>query len=80
MVHHQIENLTECISLMDDKVDVDITHRTVNLYAPDQYIWIFADTPHHMKTTRNCISHSGSLFISHKRDENKQQTLIKQHF
>ena len=43
---------------MDDKIDAGITHRTINLYAPDRHIWFFADAPH-LKTTRNCIFHSG---------------------
>jgi len=39
----------------------DVTHRTVNLFAPERYIWFFADAPHLMKTARNCISHSGMV-------------------
>ena len=49
-------------SLMDDKIDSNITHRTINIFAPRRYIWFFADAPHLMKTTRNCIFHSGILF------------------
>ena len=45
--------------LLDGKRSVDIVNRTVNLYAPDRFIWFFSDTPHLMKTTRNCVYHSG---------------------
>ena len=44
---------------MDDKIDAGIMHRTINLYAPDRHICFFADAPHLLKTTRNCIFHSG---------------------
>ena len=45
--------------LMDDKPIADIVHRTINMYAPGRYIWFFADAPHLLKTTRNCIYNSG---------------------
>ena len=40
--------------------DIEVVHRTINLFAPERYIWFFADVPHLMKTTRNCMYHSGS--------------------
>lgn len=33
-----------------------VVYRTINLYAPDRYIWFFADAPHLIKTVRNCIT------------------------
>jgi len=45
--------------LMDDKIGNSVVNRTINFYAPDRYIWFFADAPHLMKTFRNCIYHSG---------------------
>ena len=50
-------------SAMDNKMDADITHRTINLYAQDRYIYFFADVPHLMKTTRNCMYHSGMMCL-----------------
>eukprot|EP00794_Sanderia_malayensis_P011654 gene11654-12853_t len=37
-----------------------VTYGTVNLYAPDRYLWFFADAPHLIKTARNCLYHSGN--------------------
>eukprot|EP00794_Sanderia_malayensis_P014619 gene14619-16134_t len=37
-----------------------VTYRTVNLYAPDRYLWFFADALHLVKTARNCLYHSGN--------------------
>ena len=38
----------------------DVVYRTVNLYDATRFIWFFADAPHLMKTTRNCIYNSGN--------------------
>ena len=46
-------------SMMDDKVNPDVVHRTINVFAPHRFIWFFADAPHLMKTARNCVFHSG---------------------
>ena len=35
-----------------------VVYRTVNAYAPDRFIWLFADVPHLMKTARNCLYYS----------------------
>ncbi|XP_047137374.1 uncharacterized protein LOC124813866 [Hydra vulgaris] len=45
---------------MDNCIDEDLVYRTVNIYAPERYIWFFADAPHLMKTLRNCIFNSGN--------------------
>ena len=46
---------------MNNIADADVVYRTVNLYHPSRYIYVFfADAPHLMKTTRNCMYHSGS--------------------
>eukprot|EP00794_Sanderia_malayensis_P015485 gene15485-17063_t len=45
--------------LSDGAGSSDVVHRSVNLYAPDRFIWFFSDAPHLMKTTRNCVYHSG---------------------
>ena len=45
---------------MSNIADVDVVYCTVNLYHPSRCICFFADAPHLMKTTRNCMYHSGS--------------------
>ena len=45
---------------MSNIADVDVVYCTVKLYHPSRYICFFADAPHLMKTTRNCMYHSGS--------------------
>ena len=45
---------------MMDGTNNQVVYRTINLYAPERYIWFFADAPHLMKTTRNCVQHSGN--------------------
>ena len=44
---------------MSNTDDSSVVYRTINLYSPGRYIWFFADPSHLMKTTRNCIAHSG---------------------
>ena len=41
-------------------VQGDVCYRTKNLYAPQRYIYFFSDAPHLIKTTRNCLMHSGA--------------------
>ncbi len=43
-----------------DASDTGITYKVKNLFAPDRYIFFFADVPHLMKTSRNCLYHSGN--------------------
>ena len=58
---------------MKNTDDGSLVYHTINLYAPGQYIWFFADPPHLMKTTRNCIAHSGmSMYLFNK--SNKMKT------
>ena len=58
---------------MKNTDDDSLVYHTINLYAPGQYIWFFADPPHLMKTTRNCIAHSGmSMYLFNK--SNKMKT------
>ena len=44
---------------LDGEAGKSITYRTINLYAPNRFIWFFADVPHLVKTVRNCMYHSG---------------------
>ena len=45
---------------LDGGAGKDVCYRTINLYAPNRYIYFFSDAPHLVKTTRNCLHHSGS--------------------
>lgn len=45
---------------MDGGAEGDDCYRTVNLYAPHRFIYFFSDAPHLVKTTRNCLYHSGA--------------------
>ena len=41
--------------------DVDITYKTINLFSKEKrFIYFISDVPHLFKTTRNCLSNSGS--------------------
>ena len=46
-------------------VDCDVVYKVKNIFAPSQYIFFFPDSPHLMKTARNCLYSSG--FGSHSR-------------
>ena len=47
--------------LLQGPSDVEVVHRAKNIYAKEErYIYFFADTPHLIKTARNCLSNSGS--------------------
>ena len=41
-------------------VDCDVVYKTPNVYAPSRFIFFFADSPHLLKTARNCLYNSGS--------------------
>ena len=45
---------------LNGNADGDVCYRTVNLYAPHSFIYFFADAPHLVNTTRNCLKSSGS--------------------
>ena len=45
---------------LDGSAGKDVCFRTINIYAPQRYIFFFSDAPHLVKTTRNCLYHSGS--------------------
>ena len=42
------------------KSESEVVYRTENIFHPGRFILFFADAPHLMKTTRNCVYHSGS--------------------
>ena len=43
-----------------DTSNKHFVYRTINLYARERYVWFFADAPHLMKTTRNCMYNSAN--------------------
>ena len=45
---------------LDGDVEKDVCYRTMNPYAPHLFVYFFSDAPHLVKTTRNCLPHSGS--------------------
>ena len=45
---------------LDGNPGKDVCLRTINIYAPQRYLYFFSDAPHLVKTTRNCLYHSGS--------------------
>ena len=45
---------------LDGESDKDVCYHTLNVFAPHHFIYFFADVPHLIKTTRNCLLHSGS--------------------
>ena len=45
---------------LDGDSGKEVCYRTINFYAPHRFIYFFSDAPHLIKTTRNCLSHSGS--------------------
>ena len=58
---------------MSNTDDSSVVYRTINLYSPGRYIRFFAEPPHFMKTTWNCIAHSDmSIYFFNK--SNKMTT------
>ena len=45
---------------LDGDGDKDVCYCTLNLFATHRFIYFFSDAPHLVKTTRNCLLHSGS--------------------
>ena len=43
----------------------DVVYKTLNVFATYRFIYFFADSPHLMKTARNCLYNSG--YGSHSR-------------
>ena len=42
----------------------DVVYKTLNVFAMSRFIYLFADSPHLMKTARNCLYNSGSRLCS----------------
>ena len=47
-------------SKMVKNVKCDVVYKTLNVYSPSRCIYFFADSPHLLKTARNCLYNSGS--------------------
>ena len=46
-------------SKLANEVNCDVVYKTPNIFAPSRFIFFFADSPHLMKTARNCLYNSG---------------------
>ena len=57
--------------------DTNIVYKTKNLFSPGGWIWFFADAPHLLKTSRNCLLNSGSGINSRLMRNNGQFLLWK---
>ena len=44
--------------LVDGNSNKNVVHRTLNLYCPDRFIYLFSDASHLVKTSRNCLYNS----------------------
>ena len=44
---------------LDGDHDKEVCYRTINLFAKHRYIYFISDAPHLIKTSRNCLYHSG---------------------
>ena len=42
------------------EIQSDVEYKTPNVFAMSRFIYFFADSPHLMKTSRNCLYISGS--------------------
>ena len=62
-MHKNLDGLTHA---GPEKENVTV-YRTINLFAPDRFIWFFAYTPHLMKTIRNCIYQSSKCYCYAKK-------------
>ncbi|CAB4031776.1 Hypothetical predicted protein [Paramuricea clavata] len=40
--------------------ECDVVYKTLNLLAPSRFVYFFTDSPHLLKTARNCLYNSGS--------------------
>lgn len=65
---------------LSDQLDGDSTYRTRNLFACSfRYIYFFSDAPHLMKTTRNCLYHSGNGKSHSRLMKNNGHELVWKH-
>ncbi len=47
-------------NLVAEEPKQDIVYKTLNVFAMSRFIFFFADSPHLLKTARNCLYNSGS--------------------
>ena len=60
--------------------NTDIVYKTKKLFSPGRWIWFFADAPHLLKTSRNCLLNTGSGLNSRLMWNNGQFLLWKFQF
>ena len=64
---------------MDDALS-EVVYRSINMFGEeDRYIYFFADPPHLMKTSRNCIHHSDPSQRSSRHLWNQDGSLMWDH-
>ena len=49
---------------LDGNSHTDDVYHTKNIFIPNRFIYFFSDTPHLLKTARNCLLNSGSALCS----------------
>ena len=60
-----------------EEIKCDVVYKTRNVFAMSRYIYFFADSPHLMKTSRNCLYNSGSGSCSRYMWNNGNYLLFK---
>ena len=55
--NHKLFNLHSTLAGEDE---CDVVYKTLNLFVPSRFVYFFADSPHLLKTARNCLYNSGS--------------------
>ena len=55
----------------------DVVYKTLNVFAKSRFIYFFGDSPHLMKTTRNCLYYSGFGFCSRYMWNNRNYLLFR---
>ena len=57
---NRLFNVTSCMLIWWNQVVTYMVNYTPNLFAPGRNIFFISDTPHLLKTPRNCLYTSGS--------------------
>ncbi len=76
--HQQIENFTSSTEKIGNEAENEVTYRVVNLYAEHCHIYFFADPPHLLKTSNNCL-HNSECGLQCRLMWNDEKTLVWSH-
>ena len=69
-MHKNFDGFNRHHDVLESDDNNSIVYRTINLFAPDRFIWFFSDAPHLMKTIRNCIYQSRKVYFLHLMNQN----------